>query len=80
MPTLTVEEHQPSHEIYKKFPVCYITACHGRVLIRLSQPYMPIPDNSLPTFTRNPKVIWSYADRLTPEKIEEIKTRYYQKK
>lgn len=75
-PTVTVETHQPSHEVYKKFLVCYICACHGEKAIRLSEPYMPIPINDLPSFTRTPKVIWSYATKLSPEKIEEIRTRY----
>jgi hypothetical protein len=80
--TVALDYKQPGYVIFKAFLPKFIYVAKNSTAtapIRISTrtpPYHPVSHTTLPPFVKLPTLIWSYNNKLNPEQIDEVKTKF----
>jgi len=71
---VTLEYRQPGFTLYKNNLPAFIKAARHKAGVSSRKPiYHAEPHTTVPPFMANPRIIWSYNNKLTPEQIDQKK-------
>jgi hypothetical protein len=76
IPVVGLSHVQPGHAIFKTSLPVYVKAALSRDSTPLNEPWCPLEKSFLPGFVRNPAIIWSYSDRVSPDFINKTRSTY----